>query len=273
MLFKRLLTALFLIPITLFLTLQSNHLLFSLAIMFVFALASFEYTSLIGLQNRWIRLIYVFSLLLFFYFLNRQAIEFMPNWMVYFLAFSSLWWAFNCYLIIVFPKYSSVFKQGNLIQLFTGVMIFIPMLVSLAAIHRIDNMALLLLFLLVWSSDVGGYFFGKKLGKYKLSPMVSPGKTIEGALGGALLSIFVVNIFVYFLFEPSAIDQYFYFSILSIIVSCASILGDLLESALKRLSNKKDSGRLLPGHGGIFDRTDSLTAAAPFFFIVYVIIT
>ena len=147
------------------------------------------------------------------------------------------------------------------------------MLVSLAAIHRIDNNALLLLFLIVWASDSGAYFFGRTFGNYKLCQNVSPAKTTEGAIGGVLLSLLAVNLYLYFVYHPASISQYYYFSILSIAVSFASIAGDLFESAIKRTANVKDSGYLLPGHGGIFDRIDSLTAAAPFFFLIFIVIT
>ncbi len=126
-----------------------------------------------------------------------------------------------------------------------------------------------MLLALIWSADSGAYFVGRTIGKNKLLPNVSPGKTTEGVAGGALFSLAVMFAYVSFGFENATFVQYFFYGVLSLIVTLASILGDLFESVYKRIAGVKDSGILLPGHGGLFDRIDSLTASAPIFFLTY----
>lgn len=124
------------------------------------------------------------------------------------------------------------------------------------ATRNLDNGFILILFIIftTWASDSGAYFSGKYFGKRKLWPAISPKKTIEGSIGGLLFSIIIGLIFNYFF----NINNYLTVILISSLISVVGQLGDLVESALKRSKNVKDSGSLLPGHGGILDRFDSL---------------
>lgn len=122
---------------------------------------------------------------------------------------------------------------------------------------------ILLLLLIVWAADTGAYFAGKRFGKTRLAPLISPGKTREGLVGGLITAPVVVLIAANLMPIPE-MDP-LWLTLLCLVTALASAAGDLLVSMHKRVSGHKDSGRLLPGHGGILDRLDSLIAAAPFF--------
>jgi phosphatidate cytidylyltransferase len=119
------------------------------------------------------------------------------------------------------------------------------------------------MFLMVWGADTGAYFAGKRFGKRKLMPRVSPAKSWAG-VGGASVTVVLVSMFAQQVF---GFLQNFSFGIyvLAVVLLFVSIVGDLTESMFKRQCGIKDSGSILPGHGGIMDRIDSLTAAAPVF--------
>lgn len=122
---------------------------------------------------------------------------------------------------------------------------------------------ILLLLLIVWAADTGAYFAGTTFGRRKLSPSISPGKTLEGLIGGLITAPVVALAAVYFM--PVASIQPAWLVPVSLVTVLVSVGGDLLISLHKRTSGFKDSGSLLPGHGGVLDRLDSLLAAAPFF--------
>lgn len=121
---------------------------------------------------------------------------------------------------------------------------------------------LLYLFVAIWSSDSGAYFVGRFLGKHKLCPSVSPKKTVEGSIGGIVTACIILFLFnLYFLLVP-----YYAVILIGIVISVVGQLGDLMESLIKRYCDIKDSGNLIPGHGGILDRFDSIMLAAPFMY-------
>ncbi|MCW0953562.1 phosphatidate cytidylyltransferase [Weissella ceti] len=119
--------------------------------------------------------------------------------------------------------------------------------------------------LIVWITDSGAYMVGRKIGKNKLAPNISPNKTWEGSIGGTLVAVIVAAIYVYFFPQ-----HYGWLTMVGIafVVSVAGQFGDLMESALKRFYKVKDSGDILPGHGGILDRFDSMLIAFPVFFLL-----
>lgn len=128
---------------------------------------------------------------------------------------------------------------------------------------RANSLAILLFaFFIVWSTDIGAYMVGRQIGKHKLWPEISPNKTTEGALGGIASAIVVAIIF--FLVQPAVFHHNLVTIILfTLIFSIVGQFGDLVESAIKRHYDVKDSGNILPGHGGILDRFDSMLFVFP----------
>ena len=268
MLIKRLLTAVILIPLVVITTLKLDSSEFVIAIMPVLFISSWEYSGLIKIKHWVTKILYVSALMTVAYFLNQTPFLLMPI-----LIITLLWWFINSFWIISFPRHTRYWHSYLVTRLVNGFFFFVPLLVSLSALHQIDSTLVLLLLVLIWAADSGAYFVGRAIGKNKLLPNVSPGKTIEGVAGGTLLSLSTIFIYVHFSFENAAFEQYFFYGVLSLVATFASILGDLFESLHKRIAGVKDSGILLPGHGGLFDRIDSLTASAPIFFLAYSFLT
>ncbi|GKT12361.1 MAG: phosphatidate cytidylyltransferase [Thiomicrorhabdus sp.] len=127
---------------------------------------------------------------------------------------------------------------------------------------------LLLSMFVIWAIDTGAYFSGRRFGKTKLAVYVSPGKTWEGVWGGTLLS-FIIGLVGIYLISPSLNMSAVLFAALLAFIALFSVLGDLFESVLKRQAGLKDSGRILPGHGGVLDRVDSLLIAIPMLYLLW----
>ena len=267
MLVKRLATAAVLVPLVVLGTLKLDNASFSFALTIVVALGAWEFAQLIQIKKLFLKALYSTVVAI-----AALSITFYEALLVPILIVSAAWWALNVAWILLYPKNSVFWYGGWLVRLINGIFLFVPMLGALAALQNTSSELVLLLLVLIWAADSGAFFVGKSLGKHKLCARVSPAKTIEGAIGGALTTIVVATLYVAFQLESPGAEQYLIFVFLALLVAIASILGDLFESLFKRISNIKDSGNLLPGHGGIFDRIDSLTAAAPIFYLAYEIL-
>jgi phosphatidate cytidylyltransferase len=182
-------------------------------------------------------------------------------------AVSLAWWLLALFLIPGFPGNLQRRKPGMAVLGLLGQVLWVPAILAMVMLH--DRPApdgalrLIYLFALVWAADVGAYLAGRNFGRNKLAPNVSPGKTREGALGGLLLCGIYALAAGGYVFQPAGLSGLLLLLALSLLVAALSIVGDLGISMFKRLSGVKDSGKLLPGHGGILDRIDSLLAAAP----------
>ncbi len=141
-----------------------------------------------------------------------------------------------------------------------GLLVLVPAWAALDYLYRLDAQLLLFSLLIVWVADIGAYFVGKGFGRVKLAPKISPGKSWEGVLGGLTAVLLLAAVGNHFLgSEISVLVP------LCLAVSMLSIVGDLTVSMFKRNAGVKDSGSLFPGHGGVLDRIDSVSAAAPLF--------
>ena len=177
------------------------------------------------------------------------------------LELGCLWWVAAFLWLTLAPG-----RQHRVLTLFSGVPVLVPTFLALARVQvsprgfaRGPDMVLWML-LLVFAADIGAYFSGRALGRHKLAPRVSPGKTWEGAIGGLLAVALVAWVGAVHFGMPVAAGVAF-----GCAVGVFSVIGDLTESMFKRAAGLKDSGDLLPGHGGVLDRIDSVTAAAPLY--------
>jgi phosphatidate cytidylyltransferase len=189
----------------------------------------------------------------FAWWLNGQAFELL-------LVVALLWWLFALFLVVRYPRnFTPTFVA------LAGIAVLLPSWALLVRLHRDGALGAQLAFtllLIVWAADVGAYAFGRLLGRTKLAPAVSPGKTWEGVTGGLLTAGLAAAIAAPWLQLPVS-----RLVVLGVATALISVLGDLTQSMFKRNVGLKDSGKLLPGHGGVLDRIDSLTAAVPAFVI------
>ncbi|MCW9031952.1 MAG: phosphatidate cytidylyltransferase [Gammaproteobacteria bacterium] len=204
----------------------------------------------------------VFNILLFV-----AVLFFQHNELNIAIIFASLfWWAICIPLLLYFPFNKDSFLHTQIAKTLIGIVLLLGTLVSMILIRNnpaYGSEYVLYLILIIWFADSGAYFAGRSLGKHKLIPNVSPGKTWEGVAGAFVAALIVAIISIDILNVPSS--QSFVFIIVTLVTVLYSIVGDLSESMFKRMANIKDSGHILPGHGGILDRIDSLMSGFPVF--------
>jgi phosphatidate cytidylyltransferase len=187
------------------------------------------------------------------------------------------WWIFSAFLMFSYPNTSIFWSKHRSVRGIFGWLTLVPTWLAFMVIRTNDYQTdsyhgaqlLMFLLLMVWSADIGAYFVGKAVGKNKLMPNVSPGKTFEGFIGGIISACILVSIAAYQLSWGQ--EQVIIALLVTVLITTVSVLGDLNESMFKRQAGIKDSGSILPGHGGILDRIDSLTATAPVFALCYVL--
>ncbi len=254
---KRILTTLVSIPLILFLLFELP-ISFELFIIMTVVISMYEFLKLIQISTT-NKIISIIMLALgsyitiiapaIFYYLTFTKIAY-----AYALAVVLLWWANNFWMVVNYPRSKplDIFTPIKAIFLFTPLFclfVFKPYLI-------------LLLFLIVWGADSFAYFSGKAFGKHKLAPRLSGGKTVEGVVGGLIGVLLITGAWMYFYNETN-----WKFLLLALITGVFSVVGDLYESIYKREAGVKDSGNILPGHGGVLDRIDGLLAATPIFVI------
>ena len=265
MLKHRIITALVLIPIVIWGILNLSTLPgFALVLGVFVMLGVMEWTRLIYLidtNQRFSYLIVILTMLLGSLVLMGNAFFF-----ALLLIAAVIWWSTQLLFLSSYEGSQRTGQQAGLTDLWSGVALLVPTWASLVFLHQGENVGtglVLFLMVLIWTADSGAYFVGRKWGKVKLAPLISPGKSREGVYGALAASALVA------LGGGVWLDlgfwQFLFFIILCLLVVVFSIGGDLLESVYKRRAGVKDSGTLLPGHGGVLDRIDSLMSASPLF--------
>ncbi|AFP85306.1 CDP-diglyceride synthetase [secondary endosymbiont of Ctenarytaina eucalypti] len=247
---------------------------FGLFTLVVCMFSAWEWGVLAGFASRhqriWIAML--FGLLLGFVMLAMPGYwPCLTAWKAtYTLWFGLVWWTVSLLLVLCYPRSATLWRASRPLRLSCGILTIAPFfwgLLTLRQYHYDINRFtgawwILYVMILVWSMDSGAYIFGRAWGRHKLAPRVSPGKTWEGVVGGLITSASICWLFGKY--APLEIAPLTLF-ICSIIAALSSVLGDLSESMFKREAGIKESSYLIPGHGGILDRIDSLTASVPVF--------
>lgn len=264
MLKQRLLTGIALVILVLVVVLWLPQPGFLLCMAAVVLMGAWEWSRLAGLQSRSLRAAYTGLVLLALPLLLAQSME--QRRLV--LAAGCLWWVYAYFLVRRYPALGAAWN-GRWLPALSGLLVLLPGWSALVALREAPQHAVLLLLLLalVAAADIGAYFSGRAFGRHKLAPQVSPNKTWEGFAGGMLGSAVVALLVVATTGLAGAMSPATVLRVLAVALSVAviSVVGDLFESMIKRRAGVKDSGSLLPGHGGVLDRIDSVTAALPLF--------
>lgn len=277
---QRIITALILAPLVVLGIFELSMPLFIAALAGVTLLGFWEWTQFVKHNSRQFALVpsilALVATLVVLPFEHSQLSP-LPTGHMAVLVVGSLWWLFASALAITYPKSTAIWQNSNLLRHLFGWLTLIPFFTSVILLRAegVDanpyHGAKLVLFVcfIVWSADSGAYFAGKSFGKTKMAPHVSPNKTIEGLVGG-IIAAFVVGwgAATWFNIEFSSWPVMAFITLVTVVIS---VLGDLVESMFKRVSGIKDSSNIIPGHGGVLDRIDSLTAAFPVFTLLYFI--
>lgn len=263
---QRIVTAVVAVPVMIAAVLFLPTLQFSLLLALFILGGAWEWTRLIGIENSLWRVSYVLFIMASLFLLLRfgQPVT------VWLLLAATGWWLLAWLMVVRHEKKGVAPFANTLLQCVAGWLVLVPAWFALVSLHGgipHGGWMVLGLFSLIWMADIAAYFAGRRFGKNKLAPRVSPGKTREG-MYGALLASGLLSLLLAQLLGLSWLSLLIFLA-LALLTVVVSILGDLLESLYKRTAGLKDSGTILPGHGGILDRIDSLTAAAPVFVLGY----
>lgn len=295
MLLKRIITALVLASVAVAAVIELPAIYFTVFIACITLAAAWEWLMLTDVNKLTSKLLFLVALILpmlgvTYWTVLLELLSGLLEWpeikdysdaLEWFVIAPVLFWLLAMILIRqVGPQLLSVeFKPG--LKAFIGWLVLLSAWMFLTKLRAYYGPGMVMYFLvLIWAADISAFFTGKKWGKDKLAPEISPGKTVQGmygALGSALLC--TVGLRLYYGFEAFqsempelAVLMTIDLAMLSVLTVLVSIYGDLFFSLVKRKKGVKDSGNLLPGHGGILDRIDSLIAAAPFFYAGIILI-
>ena len=228
--------------------------------------AAWEWSRMLAPEAKKAAWLYAtFCLVIILFLLGMQAV----SWQFSLLMMSVLFWIFLAPFILAKGMNLSLQKFKPFYSIL-GLIILPATWFALVFLRELGLVFLLSSMALVWVADIGAYFIGKAFGKHKLAAQISPGKSIEGAIGGLVLCYLYALLCVVYLplgdtlFGAWAIRFGWVPMFLMVTVLVAfSVFGDLFESQLKRLAGVKDSSHLLPGHGGVLDRVDALIPTMP----------
>jgi phosphatidate cytidylyltransferase len=258
---RRTLTALLLAPPAVAAVLLLSTRSFAVVIGLVLLIGAWEWSRLAGIATLPARLTFTTAFALSLYLLEGLP----RQWVLPTLMLLALWWSG---VALHLSRIGAVEASTRVAPLFllSGLPVLLGPWLALLHLHALAPRGpelVLFLLLLIWTADIAAFFSGRRWGVRKLAPVLSPGKTRAGAYGALAGAAGAALALAWWLELPAGLA--IAAVAICVLTACFSIVGDLFESLLKRRRGTKDSGRLLPGHGGVLDRVDSLTAAAPIF--------
>jgi len=265
---ERVLTALVLAPLMIigifFLPLKE----FAIFIAAIATIGAWEWANIAGYQRNWSRIAYALVVFVCLY-ISARILKMYPDYLLGFLAVGTAWWVVAFALVKRYPGGTDLWAARP-IRALLGLCVLVPMWVGFMHLKTQPHSSLLIVYvmLIVWGADTGAYFSGKKWGDTKLAPHVSPGKSWAGFWGGLATTLLIALVFgacVHTWVQPMDLHDAWRLLAITVITMVISVLGDLVESMMKRHRGIKDSSSLLPGHGGVLDRIDSMAAAVPVF--------
>lgn len=265
---QRVVTALVLAPLMIigifFLPLEQ----FAFFIALIATLGAWEWANIAGYERRWGRILYAVALFVCLY-ISARILRVLPEVLIYYLFIGALWWLIAFGLVKLYPGGTNLWSSRP-IRAVLGFCVLLPMWVGFMHLKVQPESSLLIIFvmLIVWGADTGAYFAGRKWGNSRLAPNVSPGKSWAGFWGGFATTLLITACYGWGLdtwLRPMTLDDFIAMFVIASVTTVVSVLGDLVESMMKRYRGIKDSSSLLPGHGGVMDRIDSMAAAVPVF--------
>ena len=263
------------LAVTVPLVIFSQYLIYPIALALCSLLAVFELLRVIGVEKKWIISVpaYIIApiLPLCSYLVSGEE----KNQMQYMLWATALIFAYMLYMMSV-----AVFSKGKITmvavsEVFLTVSYVVISFTSLCLVRYLRHglFFLMLVFIVAWVCDSAAYIFGSLFGRHKLIPEISPKKTVEGAISGVVVTA-LASVFFGFMvdvFTEDVTPDYLVLALMGLVLSVVSQLGDLIASLIKREHGVKDYGTLLPGHGGIMDRFDSILAVSTILMIICVV--
>lgn len=216
--------------------------------------AAWEWSGFLGSVGKVVRVAYVLAIAALLGLVTWQLADAASVALV--LQVGLAWWFTALIWVFFYPT-----PIPTPLRWVCGVLVMVPAYLALLALYTLEPAILLFVLIIVWTADIGAYFVGKRFGRVKLAPSISPGKTWEGVIGGllAVIGVLVLARLVWLDIDIAVVVPF------CLAVAALSIVGDLTVSMFKRTAGVKDSGRFFPGHGGVLDRVDSVAAAAPLF--------
>lgn len=250
---KRIVTSFILVvAVFLFLYIASDH-VFSMGVLLISLLGVHEWINLAKIKSSYTKkylVIFIISV-------------FLVSWAFKYLQFIALvFWIYVIFRLYQYEK-QKIYSLNSMEIIILGSFALIPFIPCLFVLHANGNAWLVLFILVIAAADSGAYFVGNLKGKNRMLPILSPNKTIEGLVGGVIFAIVIALVILSFM--HISFINYIIMTLICGIAALASVIGDIFESMIKRIAGVKDSGNILPGHGGILDRIDSYLPSLPVF--------